>query len=1211
MSSGPSTLYHCQKTGCKSGFSHQKDMICHIFINHIKHWKASIGKENEAVVVREKQSRNGDTSKGISCFWQGCDSWFTNRKDMEQHAISTHFELDDVEWVIEEEEEKTSEIQNHSETSGSQELLDSGLDTLNYERSEPANAPESAEPESPLSRILKSEQLLVRRLQDTEFDDADSTVVNPGPQKRMRLDYDRSGPSNAPEFEDEMPDELLPPTSSEVSSSRTTKSQKYRTPTTLKRSSAPEYKDSDGKDETPRRITRSRRAWQGVPVGSRRVTRSQQPCKEKKAKRNSVSGQKEKCISSVLSATYDLIAKCSTIKKDDFNNEKFCFHCQRTDCENKHKGTMKNQIICEAREKLRSNGSEFNRGNLIDALSTLKKEYTILKHNGVNYWQPKKGMNEEENEVVETLEEEPAEVDHVEAEIMNESASIDNFRRPENQIAEDFEYAEMNVGNPDHDNSDHEETRDTLEPKVQGLEDPRKGSLATEKKNPAPAKEESNALIQLLDYGSSSDSENEQEPMETTTQFFRKSPTPLAPDDNESEAKAPKFVVSGISDASKSAMSEVDDDTESPLPASTETAEDVASSESSAVASLAGEAPEAQNQEASTANLEDVASSGTTDENDDPANENDTEILSQSAANSPDHVGPEIPVAPEMEVEAVEDQKAIESGNQVVDEEHDSTEQVLEESESPAEEFNKSALRNGDNSEAQDQKDQDVVDFEGTEIPGTLDSWRPKTISRDSEIPGNSESKFSEALSEEAKPEFNGLDVQNQEETEFVDVEEVPHQKDPDMELPYEEIEDEEFLKEEVNRTIQDQEAVAGILKEDVNLQKELLEWNQRNEVDKGTLESSSPASSLEDVAPSQSSSNAPDDVNPEIPNPVKNASPMRPDSEDGVSKVLEENEGEGDHQNDENTGKTDAGNFEDLEVSAAGNAVETDELSRSRLSGIPMETEDFPREAPEVQNQEEEEFLDVEGVSDEEDSGPSNEFEAMRVENLAAALTIPEGPLEDYPPEIHSPTPSKSSPSHPGASMEDPEAATPQEEEEEEVPARKFNRKFGRICASVISLVENYDSSWRLEISPKDYTPPPKFCIFCLNYVLEKQNSCRHTVQQNQIKNSWWRKNSRRFGWKISKSELLKSLEELKMEYGKVEKPRKRGRPPGKGGKRRRLINFADFVDGDGVSIGFWIPGLTPSRALEEDSEEATSSRLAVEAGVEHSRISLSTSLL
>ncbi|PIC14251.1 hypothetical protein B9Z55_027223 [Caenorhabditis nigoni] len=1180
-------------------------MICHIFINHIKHWKSNIGKENEVVVVREKQARNGEKTSpdGISCFWQGCDSWFTNRKDMEQHAISSHFELDDVEWVIEEEEEKTSEIQNHSETSGSQELLDSGLDTLNYERSEPANAPESAEPESPLSRILKSEQLLVRRLQDTEFDDADSTVVNPGPQKRMRLDYDRSGPSNAPEFEDEMPDELLPPTSSEVSSSRTTKSQKYRTPTTLKRSSAPEYKDSDGKDETPRRITRSRRAWQGVPVGSRRVTRSQQPCKEKKAKRNSVSGQKEKCISSVLSATYDLIAKCSTIKKDVFNDEKFCFHCQRTDCENKHKGTMKNQIICEAREKLRSNGSEFNRGNLIDALSTLKKEYTILKHNGVNYWQPKKGMNEDENEVVETLEEEPAEADHVEAEIMDGSA---NFRRPENQIAEDFEYPnqERNVvipANETNGNSSHEEARDSLEPKFPIFE------AAVEAKN------ESESLIRLLDDYGSSDSEDDQ------SHFFRKSPTPLAPDGNEPESKAPEVIVSGISEASKSAMSEFDDDTESPLPASTETAEDVASSEYSTVTSLAGEAPEAQNQEASTANLEVMDSSEFTNENGDLANGNDTEILSQSAANSPDHVSPEISVAPEMEVEAVEDQKASEYGNKVVDQddkgyqEDDSAEQVLEESESSTEEFNEADSKNGAISEAQDQKDQDVVDFEGTEIPGTLDSWRPKTISRDSKIPGNSESKFSEALNQEAKPEFNGPDVQNQEETEFVDVEgarEVPHQKSPDMELASErrseddeEIDDEvdeEFLKEEVNRTIQDQKAVAEILEEDVNLQKELLEWNQRNEVDKEILESSTPASSLEDVASSESSSNSPEGVNREIPNPAKSPSPMRPDSEDGVSNVLEEKEGEDepDHQND-------AGNFEDLEVSAAGNAVETDEQN---LQEKPMETE----EAPEVQSQEEEEFLDVEGISDEEDLEPSDEFEAMRLENLAAASTIPEGPLEDYPPEIHSPTPSKSSPSHPGASMEDPEAATPQEEEEEEgVPVRKFNRKFGRICASVISLVENYDSSWRLEISPKDSTPPPKFCIFCLDYVLEKHNSCRHTVQQTDIQNRWWRKNSRRFGGKISKSELIKSLEELKMEYEKVEKPRKRGRPPGKGGKRRRLINFADFVDGDGVSIGFWIPGLTPSRALEEDSEEATSSRLAVEAGVEDSRISLSTSLL
>ncbi|CAO4386604.1 unnamed protein product [Caenorhabditis nigoni] len=67
---------------------------------------------------------------------------------------------------------------------------------------------------------------------------------------------------------------------------------------------------------------------------------------------------------------------------------------------------------------------------------------------------------------------------------------------------------------------------------------------------------------------------------------------------------------------------------------------------------------------------------------------------------------------------------------------------------------------------------------------------------------------------------------------------------------------------------------------------------------------------------------------------------------------------------------------------------------------------------------------------------------------------------------EIHSPTPetsSQSSPNHPGPFFEDPEEASPQEEEEEEeVPDRKFNvpdRKFGQICASVISLVKNYDA--------------------------------------------------------------------------------------------------------------------------------------------------------
>ncbi|CAS00777.1 Protein CBG26627 [Caenorhabditis briggsae] len=327
MSSGSSIMYHCQKTGCISGFTQKKDMIDHIFINHIKHWKARMGKENE-VVVREKKARNGEKTlpKGISCFWKRCDSCFTNRKDMEQHVISSHFELDDVEWVMEdEEEEKASEILDHSETSGSQEPLeernlripDSGEDTLN-------NAPEYAKPESLLSRILKSEQRLVRRLQDAEFNDTDCTVANPRPQKRMRLDYDLPGSSDAPEYEDEMPDELWPPkmpamkkpkrqssadsdsTSSEVqcSSSTTTKIKKYRMRTsrrpltTWKRPapSAQEYKNSDGEDdEMPmsRRITRSQKAWPGVPIGSRRITRSQNPWKEKKAKRNSVSGQNE------------------------------------------------------------------------------------------------------------------------------------------------------------------------------------------------------------------------------------------------------------------------------------------------------------------------------------------------------------------------------------------------------------------------------------------------------------------------------------------------------------------------------------------------------------------------------------------------------------------------------------------------------------------------------------------------------------------------------------------------------------------------------------------------------------------------------------------------------------------------------------------------------------------------------------------------------
>ncbi|CAO4387237.1 unnamed protein product [Caenorhabditis nigoni] len=238
--------------------------------------------------------------------------------------------------------------------------------------------------------------------------------------------------------------------------------------------------------------------------------------------------------------------------------------------------------------------------------------------------------------------------------------------------------------------------------------------------------------------------------------------------------------------------------------------------------------------------------------------------------------------------------------------------------------------------------------------------------------------------------------------------------------------EDEAFLKEEVNRTIQDQRAAADILKEDVNLQMELLEWNQEhskekpNELGPGILEasepveSSSPAStaSLEDVAFPESSSNALDDVNPGIQNPMDTPSPMRPASEDGVSNVLEDSNKNVLEENEGDDGELskickmreiDAGNFEDLGVSAAGKAVEADELSRNLLSGIPMETEDFTREASEVQNQEEEEFIDVEGIGDEEDfpktsenSGPSNEFEAMRVENMAIALTIPKGPLED-----------------------------------------------------------------------------------------------------------------------------------------------------------------------------------------------------------------------
>ncbi|CAO4387221.1 unnamed protein product [Caenorhabditis nigoni] len=117
---------------------------------------------------------------------------------------------------------------------------------------------------------------------------------------------------------------------------------------------------------------------------------------------------------------------------------------------------MKNQIISEAREKMRLNGSEFNRENLI-----------------------------------ESLEEDPMEVDHVEVEIMDESAY---FQRPESRIVEDFEYPsqEINVENPDyHDNSDHEEeqtlTRDTLEPKFPIFE------------SSAEDKYKSKALTQLLD----------------------------------------------------------------------------------------------------------------------------------------------------------------------------------------------------------------------------------------------------------------------------------------------------------------------------------------------------------------------------------------------------------------------------------------------------------------------------------------------------------------------------------------------------------------------------------------------------------------------------------------------------------------------------------------------------------------------------------------
>ncbi|CAS00776.1 Protein CBG26626 [Caenorhabditis briggsae] len=490
---------------------------------------------------------------------------------------------------------------------------------------------------------------------------------------------------------------------------------------------------------------------------------------------------------------------------------------------------------------MRLNGSEFNQENLIDALSTLKEECVTLKRNGINHWRPKKGA--------ESLDEDPVEVDHVEAEIMDESA---NFRRPENQIAEEFiDY---------HGNSDHEETRDTLEPTA--VPQVHISEAAAEAKN------ESKALIQLLDDYGSSDSEDEewvtskeQEPVETSTYFFRKSPHRLAPDDDEpeansskkveQEAEAPKVIVSAMSE-----LTEIKVHLESSSPASSAYLEDTASSEIG----------------------------------------KDTKILSQSSANSPDDVSPEIPVVPEKEVEVVgtmvtsqeehEDQKAGESGNKVVDQEIDDkghqeddssrTEQVLEEAmlESPAEEFIEADLGNGDISESQDQKDQDFMDFEGngqaTEIPGASIpcDWRPTTPSKDSETPeklGNSKSS-SEPLNEEAKLESNGLDVQNQEEKEFVDVEgarEVPHHKDPDKKLAFErsseddeEVDDgeeEEFLKEEM----------------------ELLEWNQEhskekpNELGPGIIEASksvasefkhhleplSPAStaSLEDVASSES----------------------------------------------------------------------------------------------------------------------------------------------------------------------------------------------------------------------------------------------------------------------------------------------------------------------------------------------------------------------
>ncbi|UMM14588.1 hypothetical protein L5515_002325 [Caenorhabditis briggsae] len=513
---------------------------------------------------------------------------------------------------------------------------------------------------------------------------------------------------------------------------------------------------------------------------------------------------------------------------------------------------------------MRLNGSEFNQENLIDALSTLKEEYVTLKRNGITHWRPKKGA--------ESLDEDPVEVDHVEAEIMDESA---NFRRPENQIAEEFiDY---------HGNSDHEETRDTLEPTA--VPQVHISEAAAEAKN------ESKALIQLLDDYGSSDSEDgewvtskELEPVETSTYLFRKSPHRLAPDDDEpeansskkveQEAEAPKVIVSAMSE-----LKEIKVHLESSSPASSAYLEDTASSEIG----------------------------------------KDTKILSQSSANSPDDVSPEIPVVPEKKVEVVgtmvtsqeehEDQKAGESGNKVVDQEIDDkghqeddssrTEQVLEEAmlESPAEEFIEADLGNGDISESQDQKDQDFMDFEGngqaTEIPGASIpcDWRPTTPSKDSETPeklGNSKSKLSEPLNEEAKLESNGLDVQNQEEKEFVDVEgarEVPHHKDPDMKLAFErsseddeEVDDgeeEEFLKEEVSRTIQDQKVAAEILEKDPNLQMELLEWNQEhskekpNELGPGILEASksvasefkhhleplSPAStaSLEDVASSES----------------------------------------------------------------------------------------------------------------------------------------------------------------------------------------------------------------------------------------------------------------------------------------------------------------------------------------------------------------------